>query len=329
MDEHARHRARPPDSQARPRLRGHRPLSADHPDAACWWAACCQRGGTPLASRRKRGQRSVAREVGWGKQSRVGDATARDNCKLRNALASGMCASRVHGLESRRQVEGKGETEGPWHRLDDVVHRNFTRSQIHALAVLGAVSGDRPACRAPVDPTESKPWSGSPALGAIQALDLFLANPAPTSEWPRPANPGSSVAAAVCRQECWVAATAGDLLAVQEMQAGSELAKGLKPSTRFTLPACLSPPHAVHARRQAKEHAESLDTGNPPLKTALFGSLFTLAKEKVSNSARVAIASILIDFVLIVLLFITPHYPWAVDGNTMCAAAAGEWGGDC
>ncbi len=80
----------------------------------------------------------------------------------------------------------------------------------------------------------------------------------------------------------------------------------------------------THARRMCRrlphedgankgESGEALESQSPPWKMALFGVLYTLAKEKISDSASIAIASILIDFYLILCLFLTPHYPWAVD----------------
>ena len=61
------------------------------------------------------------------------------------------------------------------------------------------------------------------------------------------------------------------------------------------------------------EKDQVLDAGGQPLLTALFGALFTLAKEKINDSAKVAIFSILVDFLLITLLFLMPEYPWAAD----------------
>lgn len=70
-------------------------------------------------------------------------------------------------------------------------------------------------------------------------------------------------------------------------------------------------------RRPGKDDAKADGIANEAngFKTALFGVLYTLAKEKINDSASVALFSILIDFVLIVLLFITPHYQWAMNGD--------------
>lgn len=68
--------------------------------------------------------------------------------------------------------------------------------------------------------------------------------------------------------------------------------------------------------KDAEKTAEGVAAeGGCGLKSALFGVLYTLAKEKISDSAAVALANIIIDFVLIVLLFITPHYQWAFRGD--------------
>jgi len=74
-------------------------------------------------------------------------------------------------------------------------------------------------------------------------------------------------------------------------------------------------PH--RAGQHEKGKAEGLDVQEQPLMTALFGVLYTLAKEKINDSARIAILNILIDFILIVLLFITPHYPWAASADSL------------
>ncbi|GAX73194.1 hypothetical protein CEUSTIGMA_g647.t1 [Chlamydomonas eustigma] len=46
---------------------------------------------------------------------------------------------------------------------------------------------------------------------------------------------------------------------------------------------------------------------------ALFGALYTLAKEKFSDSAKVAILNVVVDFALIVVIFLHLEYPWAVN----------------
>jgi hypothetical protein len=58
---------------------------------------------------------------------------------------------------------------------------------------------------------------------------------------------------------------------------------------------------------------QALESQNQTLLTALFGALYTLAKEKISDSARIAMLTIGIDFILIVLLFLMPEFPWAAD----------------
>ncbi len=42
-------------------------------------------------------------------------------------------------------------------------------------------------------------------------------------------------------------------------------------------------------------------------------TLFTLAKEKLNDSARMAVATVIVDFLLILAIFINLEYPWAVD----------------
>ena len=57
------------------------------------------------------------------------------------------------------------------------------------------------------------------------------------------------------------------------------------------------------------------------LKKALFGALYTLAKEKINDTARIAYFSIFVDFILICCLFLMPEYPWAIDVNSPCVGA--------
>ena len=49
---------------------------------------------------------------------------------------------------------------------------------------------------------------------------------------------------------------------------------------------------------------------------ALFGALYTLAKEKFSDSAKVALLNVIVDFVLIVVIFLHLEYPWAVNPDS-------------
>lgn len=48
---------------------------------------------------------------------------------------------------------------------------------------------------------------------------------------------------------------------------------------------------------------------------ALFGALYTLAKEKVTDSPQVAMVNVIVDFVLILVIFLHLEYPWAVDAS--------------
>lgn len=59
---------------------------------------------------------------------------------------------------------------------------------------------------------------------------------------------------------------------------------------------------------QKWEVAEGKGKQQPTL-LALFGTLYTLAKEKYSENVTIALATVLIDFVLVTLLFIRPEYP--------------------
>jgi hypothetical protein len=46
--------------------------------------------------------------------------------------------------------------------------------------------------------------------------------------------------------------------------------------------------------------------------TAVFGVLYTLAKEKIADSKAVALLSVLVDFFLIGGILLLPEYPWAL-----------------
>lgn len=61
-------------------------------------------------------------------------------------------------------------------------------------------------------------------------------------------------------------------------------------------------------------HREGGDQGG--FTKALFGALYTLAKEKFSDSAKVALLNVLVDFILIVVIFLHLEYPWAVDADS-------------
>lgn len=52
------------------------------------------------------------------------------------------------------------------------------------------------------------------------------------------------------------------------------------------------------------------------LKKALFGALYTLAKEKINDSARMAYLAIGVDFILILGLFMMPEFPWSIDEHS-------------
>jgi hypothetical protein len=61
-----------------------------------------------------------------------------------------------------------------------------------------------------------------------------------------------------------------------------------------------------------KGEAEELQQKEQLMK-ALFGALYTLAKEKINDSAKMAYLTIFVDFFLICFLFLMPEYPWAAD----------------
>lgn len=63
------------------------------------------------------------------------------------------------------------------------------------------------------------------------------------------------------------------------------------------------------------EKENSVDGQQPGLLTALFGALYTLAKEKINDSANVAMLAIWVDFLMIFTLILMPEYPWKVDPN--------------
>lgn len=66
------------------------------------------------------------------------------------------------------------------------------------------------------------------------------------------------------------------------------------------------------------EKENALDGQTPGLLTALFGALYTLAKEKINDSANVAMLAIWVDFLMIFTLILMPEYPWEVDPNLWC-----------
>jgi hypothetical protein len=70
----------------------------------------------------------------------------------------------------------------------------------------------------------------------------------------------------------------------------------------------------------------------PGLLTALFGALYTLAKEKINDTPSVAMLAIWVDFLMIFTLLLMPEYPWAVDPTLWCAGSSSVlcvcvWGG--
>ncbi|GIL79405.1 hypothetical protein Vretimale_18290 [Volvox reticuliferus] len=67
--------------------------------------------------------------------------------------------------------------------------------------------------------------------------------------------------------------------------------------------------------QEAEKHGKSVENqnSNNGFTTALFGVLFTLAKEKYSDSWKVAILTVIVDFLLILAIMFNLEYPWAVD----------------
>lgn len=65
-------------------------------------------------------------------------------------------------------------------------------------------------------------------------------------------------------------------------------------------------------------HAGAVEevTQTQQLKKALFGALYTLAKEKINDSARMAYLAIGVDFILILGLFMMPEFPWSIDAHS-------------
>lgn len=63
------------------------------------------------------------------------------------------------------------------------------------------------------------------------------------------------------------------------------------------------------------EKENSLDGQGQGLLTALFGALYTLAKEKINDTAQIAMLAIWVDFLMIFTLLLMPEYPWEVDPN--------------
>lgn len=63
------------------------------------------------------------------------------------------------------------------------------------------------------------------------------------------------------------------------------------------------------------EKEGTIDSAGPSQLTALFGALYTLAKEKINDSANIAMLAIWVDFLMIFTLILMPEYPWEVDSN--------------
>lgn len=75
-------------------------------------------------------------------------------------------------------------------------------------------------------------------------------------------------------------------------------------------PPCRGPGGGKGHGGGGKDAAEELGQ-QEQFKKALFGALYTLAKEKINDTATIAYIAILVDFFLIFFLFIMPEYPWS------------------
>ena len=81
--------------------------------------------------------------------------------------------------------------------------------------------------------------------------------------------------------------------------------------------AALKERHSLRRIVAKAEKGEGVEAGQQqPLLRGLFGTLYTLAKEKINDNRNFAIATIVIDFVLVVLLFVVPEYPWALEEDS-------------
>ncbi|KAG2487286.1 hypothetical protein HYH03_014127 [Edaphochlamys debaryana] len=65
----------------------------------------------------------------------------------------------------------------------------------------------------------------------------------------------------------------------------------------------------------ANKHRDGAENENQNngFTTALFGVLFTLAKEKYSDSWKIAVLTVVVDFLLILAIMLNLEYPWVVD----------------
>jgi hypothetical protein len=64
--------------------------------------------------------------------------------------------------------------------------------------------------------------------------------------------------------------------------------------------------------KEKEEDPHAADALSRPVLTALFGVLYTLAKENHSSSSVMALTSIFVDTLLVLVLFMTPEFPWAI-----------------
>lgn len=66
--------------------------------------------------------------------------------------------------------------------------------------------------------------------------------------------------------------------------------------------------------KQGEHGGES--SNNSGFTTALYGVLYTLAKEKFSDSWKFAVGNVVVDFFLILAIMINLEYPWYTDPST-------------
>jgi hypothetical protein len=91
------------------------------------------------------------------------------------------------------------------------------------------------------------------------------------------------------------------------------------PGAHATIALAASPRRLV-AKAEKGEGVEGGQQQQQPLLRGLFGTLYTLAKEKINDNRNFALATIAIDFVMVVLLFIVPEYPWALEEDSLWVA---------
>ena len=85
------------------------------------------------------------------------------------------------------------------------------------------------------------------------------------------------------------------------------------PFTALALNACSL---ASAGRHAAERCPAACPRSNSGFTTALYGVLYTLAKEKFSDSWKFAVGTVVVEFFLIVAIFINLEYPWDTDPHS-------------